>query len=152
MILNIQRRRPVRLEPFGEGIHQMSRPDDISAGLEKLQDLDDPSFTREFRVRYHDIDINRHVNNVNYLEWALETVPEAILTTSSLRELNLSFMGEAHFGDTVVSQAQSVNSTGVAFIHHLFCKDSGESLCRARSDWTDGRGNYKGYDTTHELM
>lgn len=137
LILDMERRRPVRVEPFVAAIQQTSDHGDVSAGIERLPALDAPEYTRKFRVRYRDLDVNQHVNNVSYVEWSLESLPASVLTAAFPADLEVNFSGEAHLGDTVMAQAKPLNTTGNAFIHHIFRKESGESLFKARSVWTD---------------
>ena len=138
LIIDVERRRPVRVEPFGKAIHQTSHEEDISANLNKLQAPERPTCNRVFHVRYRDMDVNQHVNNVSYVEWALESLPASILVSGSLRDLEVNFLGEAHLGDRVVSQAQPSDESGNAFIHQIIRSDSGESLFRAKSVWEEG--------------
>ena len=132
----MERRRPVRVEPFGKAIHQTAHKDDISASLKKLPAPERPTFSREFQVRYRDMDVNQHVNNVSYVEWALESLPASILTEASLKDLDVNFSGEAYLGDTVLSQSQPLDEREPVFLHHITRSDSGESLCRAKTVWT----------------
>jgi len=139
LIIDMERRRPVRLEPFVRAIHQTSQKDDISPGLAKLPSHERPTYTREFHVRYRDMDVNQHVNNVSYVEWALESLPASTLMRGDLRDLEVNFLGEAHLGDIVVSQAQPLDKSGTSFSHQIICSDSGETLFRARSVWSEGK-------------
>jgi len=107
LILDVERRRPVRLEPFGRSIHQTSHPDDVSASLEKLPPLEVPDITREFRVRYRDLDVNQHVNNVSYVEWALESLPTSTLMRGFLRDLEVNFLGERPISGTLLCPRRS---------------------------------------------
>ncbi|CAB5086437.1 hypothetical protein D3OALGA1CA_4088 [Olavius algarvensis associated proteobacterium Delta 3] len=138
LIIDVERRRPVRVETFGMAIHQTSRNDDISASIRKLPAPGRPTFTREFQVRYRDMDVNQHVNNVSYVEWAVESLPATILMRRALRELEVNFLGEAHLGDRVVSQAQPLDDSGAAFVHQIIRFDSEESLVRAKTIWAEG--------------
>ena len=57
-----------------------------------------PLITKSFRARRCDIDLNGHVNNVHYVEWLLEALPEPIPTCG---ELELVFRSETFAGDEV---------------------------------------------------
>ena len=43
-------------------------------------------------ARRSDMDMNGHINNVTYLGWALETVPETVATDYTLHEVLLVLM------------------------------------------------------------
>lgn len=51
------------------------------------------------RVRYSDLDANRHVNNCRYLEWVSDLLPAAFHETHVLRDVTLCYPNEARAGD-----------------------------------------------------
>ena len=52
-------------------------------------------------ARRSDVDPNGHINNVCYLSWALEAVPEELYSGYDLVEVEMDFKAECHAGDTV---------------------------------------------------
>ena len=58
-----------------------------------------------FRARRGDIDLNGHVNNVHYVEWLVESLPE---DTSPVRDFEIVFKSETFAGDEVRSAAVEV--------------------------------------------
>jgi acyl-ACP thioesterase len=61
---------------------------------------------REFRVRMADIDTNSHVNNVNYLAWALESIPADLRKSSFVHSIRGQFKREVPYGATVHGQSE----------------------------------------------
>ena len=59
-----------------------------------------------FAVRYRDLDVNRHVNNVRVVEWALETLPPDIHDTFRCTAFSLQFMAETRLHDSIRAVAQ----------------------------------------------
>lgn len=57
-----------------------------------------PAAERRFVARRCDIDLNGHVNNVHYVEWLLEALPDS---PPPCGELELAFRSETFAGDTV---------------------------------------------------
>lgn len=53
------------------------------------------------RVVYSDFDRQRHVNNVQYLQWMLDTFDLDFQQRSVASELTINFLAEAAFGETV---------------------------------------------------
>ena len=53
------------------------------------------------RVVYSDFDRQRHVNNVQYLQWMLDTFDLDFQQRSVASELTINFLAEASFGETV---------------------------------------------------
>lgn len=56
----------------------------------------------EHRVAYSDIDKNRHVNNVRYVDWAMDALDIELVKSSPVRELEIDFISEARQGDSVL--------------------------------------------------
>ena len=63
-------------------------------------------------VRRADHDFNDHVNNVHYVEWALEALPEAF-RARSVRELDIVFRQAAHAGDELEARAEIVDGANL---------------------------------------
>lgn len=57
-------------------------------------------------MRYHDLDVNRHVNNVRVVEWALETLPPEIHDIFWCTAFSLQFMAETRLHDLIRAVAQ----------------------------------------------
>jgi acyl-ACP thioesterase len=52
-------------------------------------------------VAFSDLDMNQHVNNVQYVVWAMDAVGLDITTASPLRELEINFNAEVRHTDVV---------------------------------------------------
>lgn len=63
-------------------------------------------------VRRADHDFNDHVNNVHYVEWALEALPESF-RARSVRELDIVFRQAAHAGDELESRVEIVDDANL---------------------------------------
>src|SRR5690606_30622257 len=114
LLIDLARRRPVRMPDFVTSIRLPSRERPISDMPDRLPDPagDHPgeSSTHEIAVRYSDLDINGHVNNVTFAEWSLESVPVALRDTHTVRTLDLHFRAEARYGDTATVRTQALNA------------------------------------------
>ena len=63
-------------------------------------------------VRRADHDFNDHVNNVHYVEWALEALPDSF-RARPVRELDIVFRQAAHAGDELESRIEVMGSDSV---------------------------------------
>ncbi len=63
-------------------------------------------------VRRADHDFNDHVNNVHYVEWAFEALPEAF-RSRQVAELDVVFRQAAHAGDELESRLEVVDDSRV---------------------------------------
>jgi medium-chain acyl-[acyl-carrier-protein] hydrolase len=131
LIVNLTARRPVRVQT----VFDVTYPDLPRACLptaEKLPPLESAERETEFRVRYGDVDANRHVNNVAFIEWAVESLPPEVLTERRLRELDIDFLSEAHFPESVKA---GYRQEGDGVFRHALYGEDGREIGRARTAW-----------------
>jgi len=107
------------------------RENDLIYGKIKLPE----TFEKEkiFEIRFDDLDVNKHVNNVNYIIWAFETLDFDFRLTHKLKALDMQFKKEITFGSKVLSEAR-VNEDGTT-VHLLKNAETGEELCLVQGEW-----------------
>lgn len=112
LILNLDTRRPIRIP---QSILSMA-PNNLDHVLEirkkRLPAFEDLSNKRTFHVRKSDLDLNNHVNNVKYIEWALSGLP----LDQKAREIDIEFHSECGLEDQIKSR---ITNTKKAFHHEL---------------------------------
>lgn len=131
LIMNIQSRRPARIP---QKILAMA-PDDTQHVLpitnNRFSDLDQVDYSQEFKVRKTDLDLNQHLNNVRFIEWALSCLP----SDASVNEIDIQFMAESIAGDVDVAEAkkQSANQDDQSFRHQIRRMSDDKILAKAIS-------------------
>ncbi len=119
--VNLETRKLARLVP---SLLALAPPDVPKATVAPLPDLGEAAFSPvgecRIPVRRADLDINRHVNNVHYVEWLFEPLSDAAYGRT-LRHLAISYHAEALAGDEVTSRASaaSLPDGSVATTHAL---------------------------------
>ena len=83
-------------------------------------------------VRGHDTDFNDHLNSLRALVWALEAIPRLSTRRRTLASIDVRFLQEAYYGDTILSSA---TCQGDAIFHQLVREGDGAEICRMRSTW-----------------
>ena len=53
------------------------------------------------RVVWSDLDTNAHANNCSYTQWALDAMPFGYVRAHALRDVNINYYHEIHFGEVV---------------------------------------------------
>lgn len=105
LILDIQSRRPTRIpknildrvpKDSGHVLAVSKRDFSVSEQSDSFQ---------SFEVRKTDLDLNKHLNNVRYVEWALACLPEG----TKLDNIDIKFVAEAVLGDTVIAEQTADN-------------------------------------------
>ena len=99
----------------------------------KINTIDSVDIEKTFEIRYDDIDVNKHVNNCNYIIWAFEPLDFDFRSTHHLRVLDMIFKKEIKYGHRVVSQVQFKNDNHT--MHLLNNADTGEDLCIINAEW-----------------
>lgn len=97
----------------------------------------DPS--RRYEVRISDIDTNGHVNNVNYLEWALESVPREVHDSHVLTLIQGVYRHQVTYGQTVsvAREDRSGGGPGLSFAMSLYAgPERPDPVAYARTEWT----------------
>jgi acyl-ACP thioesterase len=82
---------------------------------------------------YRHLDVNRHVNNVKYLQWLLEGFDLTFHETHNLHTFEVNYLNEGNFGDNIVAVQQPLSE--LSFLHSLQHKENGAEICRARTVW-----------------
>ncbi len=67
----------------------------------KIREVD-PSQVMEHKVVYSDIDFNRHVNTMRYIEMMIDMLPVEMLTREAPVRLDIHFLHECRYGQTLV--------------------------------------------------
>jgi len=134
VLLHVGRRRPVRPPAT---LAALGREGPGRALADPFEPLDPPAAVeheQHFTVRFGDVDLNRHANNVRLIGWALETLPLDVLDRP-LAELEIDFRSEARLGATIRAIADPVAGDAAAFRHRLDGAD-GREILRAHSQFS----------------
>lgn len=135
VFFDIKRRRPV---PILESIkNKWSYCDELSLEqniVHKIEAIDKAAFITEYLVRRFDTDMNQHVNNIRYLQWVIESVPEEIADNYYLHTIDGRFIGEAQYGDTIVSLTDE-GSDADSFVHAIKIHGNNKVCATAKTWW-----------------
>lgn len=88
----------------------------------------DVQLVQTLEARYHDIDVNGHINSVKYIEHILDLWPLSWHKSHPLKRLEIAYVSEGHQGDILnfYTEAESGLERKVSVVR----QDGGE-LCRA---------------------
>ncbi|MDE6445721.1 MAG: acyl-ACP thioesterase [Alistipes sp.] len=90
-----------------------------------------PSERCEHRVVYSDIDFNRHVNTMRYIEMMLDMLPLERLTCEAPVRMDIHFMKECRYGQTLAVGAEFRDDEALFEI----VNDEGAAAVRAAIGW-----------------
>jgi medium-chain acyl-[acyl-carrier-protein] hydrolase len=135
IVMDAGKRRPVRPTVFADRLKAAEEAPIISHALNKLPEPSGDYVKKRFNVRYSDLDINQHVNNVSYIEWLLESIPDFGKKQRHLLELEINFLGEAFQGDQVLAGCIASQQHRNVFLHSITRQGDLQPLIRARTLW-----------------
>jgi len=93
-------------------------------------------------VRFSDLDIVGHVNNVKYMEWCVDAALPDGIKTRAIEEFEINFLHEALLGDHVVLKGVAdVVSLGNALRISAIREEDGQEVIRARIVWAEKPGD-----------
>ncbi len=108
----------------------------VADSFEPLPGLKRVDFQRPFHVRMHDLDLNHHVNNIYYVEWAIESLPMDIVQNCRIARIEVAYRGQAVYGDEILSQAQMTSEGNESIvIHRIMRKSDDRELARLKTQW-----------------
>ena len=81
----------------------------------KYESLDEP-VSKDYHVRFYDLDMNGHVNNSKYLDWIFEVMGADFLTQYIPKKINLKYVKEVRPGGVITS---TVERTGLESKHEI---------------------------------
>ncbi len=135
LMLDAKTRRPVRMpESVLEGRHPLFvTPEPVeSLALVEPQGV---TSQQQVRVRWRDLDVNGHANNVCYVDWALETIPLPVRQQMQLTGLDIQFRNEVLLDQEVTCICEQTGTPEQPSFRHKLTSTGGLVLAVARSDW-----------------
>lgn len=133
LLMNTQRRRVARIPASILERGDFDPSDCLPRALAKLPDVTAPTIEQTFRVNWHDMDFNEHLNNVRYMQWLFETVPGYPSLEQQLSSLDILYKAECHWKDEVHIATQTMDQGH--YLHVLTRLSDGEEIARAQTFW-----------------
>ncbi|WP_446898118.1 acyl-[acyl-carrier-protein] thioesterase [Clostridium sp. LBM24168] len=135
LLIDIDKRRVKRITDDMYSIYGVTKQDNEPLAIDNINLPDKFDFEKYFDVRYSDIDTNRHVNNVKYVDWAIETVPLDIVENYSIENINISYKKEAIYGGKIKSSTKIEEENGKYLGLHKISDADGNELCTIKTLW-----------------
>jgi len=102
--------------------------------INKIEVIDSSEHIKEFKINRFDVDTNLHVNNIRYLQWLIESIPEDIIDNFYLHSIDGRFIAEAQLGDTIMSFTERDDSHN-SFVHSIKTQGNNKVCATAKTIW-----------------
>ncbi len=134
VFFDINRRRPIQiLDDIKEKWGVCEQESIVYNITKKITPIESANHLEKFKVNKFDVDSNKHVNNIRYLQWVTESISDEILDHYFLHSIDGRFIAEAQYGDTIRSFTEEEPQPNT-FVHTIKTQD--EKVCAtARTIW-----------------
>lgn len=92
----------------------------------KIQEPEDYQYETEYIVRKSDIDVNKHMHNLNYMDLANEALPDEVYQQGELNNVRITYKREIKLDEVVKCKYSFVNGK-----HLVIVKNNDESVIHA---------------------
>jgi len=134
LVLDARTRRPQRMKPIAASIPALTHKSALNQDPEKLDPVKNGRQEMKTTAHYSAVDVNGHVNSVNYVSWILDSYPLEFHRAHCVRSLQINFLCET-LGGEEISVLTAKDRTGV--FHHSIVKSAGQETCRALMRWEE---------------
>jgi medium-chain acyl-[acyl-carrier-protein] hydrolase len=112
LILDGYTGRPKKMEE-NNSLHSFHIDDfhAIEAVPEKLPRITRPDHQLTVSARYSDLDINKHVNAVKYIEWVQDCYSQEVYEKQNVKELQINYQAETKYGEEVQIRIRNASGT-----------------------------------------
>ena len=111
LMIDINSKRLVRPERIVAGIDFFSEKRVFPNDFVPITPINEKSLIEERHVRFSDLDINRHVNNVRYLEWVLDAVHDYCNIDNRIKGIAVQYLGEFLEAEKALIYREAENET-----------------------------------------
>ncbi|MDR0538162.1 MAG: acyl-[acyl-carrier-protein] thioesterase [Tannerellaceae bacterium] len=132
--INTTTRRPVDilgwrplLSDFIEG--DKGFPLDKNIKIPAIKESQNP--TSCYAIRYSDIDINKHVNSIKYMEHTINLFDISMFKSQRINKIEMAYIVESSFDDTLQLYKQEISQSE----YLIEIKKDSTSICRSRIHW-----------------
>lgn len=135
-LINIEKRKTMRIPEDQYKAYGLESDIKEPFKIERLEKLEESTYEKEFKIRYSDIDFNRHVNNAKYVEWAIESLPIEVVRDFKLENIKVTFEKECTYGEEIraLSSVRKEEDGSLTSIHRIESKD-GMELTKLIGKW-----------------
>lgn len=132
-ILDIENSRPQRMSMFDRDF-PIQEHSAINDKPQKINAIDIPDSLPEPKSVYaSDIDMNHHVNNAHYIQWAFDTVDRSFQLTHRISSITVNFLSQAKLGDQYA--IYSTSDGDGKFRTAIISANEPLEYCRLQTEW-----------------
>jgi len=130
VVLDTASMKIIRLNDISRDFPSEPQISALGKSADKVNNLTTPLYGKPFEIKYSDMDVNRHVNNVQYIKWMYDRLGRETLEARAPQRCIINFIDESMAGEEVKSGMEKVSDTEYN-CNVVRLRDEKE-LCRAK--------------------
>ncbi len=133
ILLNLEKKRPISVAdnlPLYKPVNERA----IDTDFPKIAEITDGNSQFKFRVRFDDIDLNKHINNAVYILWAVESVDSEFRLTHNPAKISINFRKEGYIDEKIMVTTRIDDKKSYHSIR-TYDTDNERELARAIIEW-----------------
>lgn len=135
VFFDINRRRPIEIPEHIRSRWSFWPEECLPHNLtERIEPISDASRCEQYHVHRYDTDMYKHVNNIRYLHWIVDSMPEEIADNYYMQSIDGRFVGEAMQGD-LINALTADGQEQDSYEHAVRVASSGRVCATARTKW-----------------
>ena len=133
VLIDLLKKRPLSVEEKMP-LHIPLETRALETDFPKLGEITEGDGQFKFRVRFDDIDLNKHINNAVYILWATESVEPEFRLLHNPKKIDINFRKEGYMGEKIKVTTQMEGNTSFHSIR-TYDSDNERELARAVIEW-----------------
>lgn len=133
VLISLEKKRPISVMD-NMPLHQPLEIRAIETDFPKIGEITQGDSQFKFRVRFDDIDLNKHINNAVYVLWATEAVEPDFRLAHNPAKISINFRKEGYMGEKIMVTTEMDKNIS----RHSICtydSDNVRELARAVIEW-----------------
>jgi len=134
LYFDLEKRRPVPVDKIYLELWPMRNEPAIQHEIKpSKKKIEEPDIVKSFSVNRYDIDSNNHVNNVRYMQWLMESIPDEFYNKAQMEFIQGTFLKETIYNRHVYSECKIISPNEL--VHTVTEKETGILLATANTKW-----------------
>lgn len=132
-VIDLESRKAIDVSKYCE-VYEVSEEDSkniIDIPL-RVRPINSPAKSSEHTVNYSDLDFNKHMNTMRYIDLMMDMLPMDILYKGRLARMDMNFVLEARYGDKLTVNMEQLDDKKTAF---EIKNQNDDPICRVVLRW-----------------